>query len=175
MKENEKAKYFTKLLTSNQKRVYAYVLSMIPDINAADDIMQETSIVMWKKFDQFKPGTDFGSWAVTIAHFMVLTYLRKSSRSKYCFSNELVEKLAIESASTLETYEKKQVALGECIDKLNQADRELVKMRYFKSISVQEIATGFGSTVQNVYQKIARIERNLHKCVKKHTGEEVCI
>ena len=40
---------FVQLLTSNQSRLYAYVLSLLGDRTQAEDVMQETNAVLWRK------------------------------------------------------------------------------------------------------------------------------
>ena len=57
---------FTRLLLENQKRIWGLVLSLVPRGSDADDVMQETCAVLWRKFDQFEAGTNFGAWALRI-------------------------------------------------------------------------------------------------------------
>ena len=58
-KENVKIEAFVSLFASHQARIYSFILSRIPNFSEADDVMQETSKMMWIKFDEFERGTDF--------------------------------------------------------------------------------------------------------------------
>ena len=71
---------FTRLLVGIQPLLYGFILSLTHDRVAADDLMQETSAVMWRKFDQFQQGTNFGAWAMKIARFCVLEWRRQEAR-----------------------------------------------------------------------------------------------
>ena len=63
---------FIALLTSNQSRLFAYVLSLVGDRQQAQDVMQETNIVLWRKASQFKLGTNFGAWMLKVAYYQVM-------------------------------------------------------------------------------------------------------
>lgn len=43
---NQNQEQFLRLLMLNDKRIYAYILSFVPNVTDADDIMQESSAVM---------------------------------------------------------------------------------------------------------------------------------
>ena len=67
MSQPETTPEFIALLTSNQSRLYAYVLSLVGDRQQAQDVMQETNIVLWRKASQFTLGTNFGAWMLKVA------------------------------------------------------------------------------------------------------------
>ncbi|HRS72819.1 MAG TPA: hypothetical protein P5175_13345, partial [Anaerohalosphaeraceae bacterium] len=48
-----KAGEFVSLLTAQQTRIYAYILSLVPNFSDADDILQDTTKIMWERFDDF--------------------------------------------------------------------------------------------------------------------------
>jgi RNA polymerase sigma-70 factor, ECF subfamily len=54
---------FLKLVLQHQHEIYAYILMLVPHIHDADDLFQDGMTIMWKKFDQFQPGTKFAAWA----------------------------------------------------------------------------------------------------------------
>ena len=68
---------FTRLLLQNQKRIAGLIYSLVPQGADADDVMQETCAVLWRKFGEFGLGTDFGAWALRIARFQVMSYYRR--------------------------------------------------------------------------------------------------
>ncbi len=47
------SKDFIRLLLANERRIYAFILSMLPDLTDAEDVLQETSLVLWEKLDQY--------------------------------------------------------------------------------------------------------------------------
>ena len=58
---------FTHYLAATQARLYGYIHSLIPDINDADDLYQQTALVLWNKFGEFDRGRDFFAWACGVA------------------------------------------------------------------------------------------------------------
>ncbi|MHC5160788.1 MAG: sigma factor, partial [Planctomycetota bacterium] len=85
-----KTEEFLSLLMSNQRRINSYVLSLVPNMNDADDIMQETITVLWRKFDEFQVGTNFASWGMKVAFYCVLDFRKKKAKDKLVFSDDLL-------------------------------------------------------------------------------------
>ena len=86
--------YFIKALTESQNRLYGYIFSLVGEHHAASDILQECNLVLWRKFGEFRPESDFIPWAFAIARFQVLAHLRDRKRSDARFvSPEIVELL----------------------------------------------------------------------------------
>src|SRR6266853_4841392 len=100
----EKGKLFLRLFLQNERRFYAYILTLLPNRADADDVLQEASLVMWDKFDDGQPPDDFVAWGCRIAYFKVLDFYKKSQRSRVRFSQAMLERIAetaIEQADTL--------------------------------------------------------------------------
>ncbi|MBI9017508.1 MAG: RNA polymerase subunit sigma-70, partial [Phycisphaerae bacterium] len=57
-----------RLFLDHQKKIYSFILMMSPNWCDADELMQETSAVMWQRFDTFEVGTNFVAWGIKIAH-----------------------------------------------------------------------------------------------------------
>ena len=73
--------YFIQALTESQNRLYGYIFSLVGEHHAASDILQECNLVLWRKFGEFRPESDFIPWAFAIARFQVLAHLRDRKRS----------------------------------------------------------------------------------------------
>ena len=56
-------KELMRLMTQHQRRIFSYIYTLVPYRADAEDILQETSLVVCEKFGQFKIGTDFAAWA----------------------------------------------------------------------------------------------------------------
>jgi RNA polymerase sigma-70 factor (ECF subfamily) len=72
-----KGKLFLRLFLQNQRRLYAYVLTLLPNRTDADDVFQEASLVLWDKFNAENPPADFAAWGCRIAYFKVLDFCKK--------------------------------------------------------------------------------------------------
>ena len=85
------------LLVQNQRNILAFILSLIPQKNDAEDVFQETLTEMWKKFGQYEPGSNFSAWGTVIAKYKILEYRRHTQKTKIHFGNQLLEVLQAES------------------------------------------------------------------------------
>src|SRR5262245_59845701 len=111
-----KGKLFLRLFLQNERRLYAYIVSLLPNRADADDVLQEASLVMWDKFDEQSPPDDFAAWGCRIAYFKVLDFYKKSHRSRVRFSQALLERVAetaVEQAAALQLDERRE-ALARC-------------------------------------------------------------
>jgi RNA polymerase sigma-70 factor (ECF subfamily) len=82
---------FVRLLALCQRRIFVYAMSLLHDPDDAEDVLQETNLVLWKKFKEYEPGTDFARWASRIAYHEALRVRRKKGRSRQRFSDDFIE------------------------------------------------------------------------------------
>lgn len=158
---------FVKLLTANYARIYAYIISLVPNDSDADDLMQETAGVMWENFHRFEPGTNFVSWAVTIAKFQILKYRKKHQRSRVFLSDKAYDLLISETEKVQEESQDRLQALRGCLKKLSRKDRQFVQMRYYEGASARIVAEKTGTSIDAVYRYGARLNDLLLGCMKR--------
>ena len=116
--ENSRAE-LVGLLTRNQRKIFAYIYTLVPNRADAEDILQETSVTIYKKFDEFESGTDFVAWANRIAWWKVKAAQQKFARSKVVFNEEVMEAV-VATAGTMEAeMSDRHEALGSCLKKLS--------------------------------------------------------
>src|SRR5207245_3790200 len=109
-RQQSKGKLFLRLFLQNERRLYAYVLTLVPNRADADDVFQDASLTMWDKFDSASPPDDFAAWGCRIAYFKVLDFRKKTQRSRLQFNQELLERLAdtaFEQAGALQLDERR--------------------------------------------------------------------
>ena len=157
---------FTRLLLLNHKRILGLILSLVPRGSDADDVMQETCSILWAKFNQFEPGTDFGAWALRVARFQVMSYYNRRRRAQARLSDETIETIADSLAEPRWETSARSEALAECLGKLKQREVDLVHRRYTAEDKIEEIAAALGSTTHAVYKSLARLQVRLLECVQ---------
>src|SRR5262249_35869544 len=115
---------FAAVLRREQSRLYGYIHSLVRDLNDADDLFQQTTLILWKKFAAFDRRQSFFAWACGVARLEVANFLRGRSRQRLYFSDEL-NLLLIEAQAGLadEELEARREALAGCLEKLRQRDR----------------------------------------------------
>lgn len=158
---------FTRLLVANQRRIYGFIFTLIQDHGATDDVLQETTSLLWEKFDSFELGTDFGAWAMRVARFKVLEWRRKQQRLPLPIEEELLIEMAAkaEEAQNHDGIGRRE-ALEQCLSKLNERDMSLLNERYTLEKPVTRIASQMGRSRDAVYKVLARIHRDLQGCIK---------
>ena len=103
----DREELFLKFFLENQRRIYAFILALVPVPSDADDLLQETAAVMWRKLDEFKRGSDFIAWAISIARYQVLAFRKTQMRNRFRFSDVTYEALAAQiTPSSLGTDER---------------------------------------------------------------------
>ncbi len=162
---------FVSLFTSHARRVYSYIRVLVPQSADADEVFQETSKVLWEKFDEFRPGSDFRAWAFSIAHYKVLQYRRTLSRGPATFDDSLLEDLNIEALAESESTSERMAAMIACYQKLNAADQELVDARYAPGATTRDIAKSSGRSVDAIYRSLRRIHQWLFHCITREREE----
>ncbi len=170
----DKSKQFLRLFLRHERRLYAYILTLLPHRADADDVLQQASLVMWDKFDADHPPTDFGAWGCRIAYFKVLDFYKQHHRSRVCFSQPMLERLAetaTEQAGPLQLDERRE-ALSRCVEKLPPRERELLGCRYAEGATTRSTAEHLGRSVDAVYKALAKIRLALFECVSRTLAGE---
>ena len=168
--EVEKRKLLVTLLARHQRQLLGYIHTMVPRIQDAEDIFQETCEVICEKFDTFSPGTDFLAWACEISRWRVRAARTTFARSKVTFSDELVQQLSQTIAAMRHELDLRSDALEQCMEKLPDRDRQLVIARYSLGASIEEAAEQNGRSLDAAYKALARIRRVLYDCVSRRTA-----
>jgi RNA polymerase sigma-70 factor (ECF subfamily) len=159
---------FAEHLRQSQSRLYGYIHALVHDLNDADDLFQQTSLVLWKKFDEYDPRRSFFSWACGVARFEVANFVRARGRQRLYFSDDL-SLLLIEAHAAVsdEDLADRRDALARCVQSLRQRDRELLAECYGDEAGVPDASARRGRSPQSVYNSLRRIRRALFECVSR--------
>jgi RNA polymerase sigma-70 factor (ECF subfamily) len=161
----ERNKRLMLLMTQHQRRIFSYIYTLVPDRHNAEDILQETSLVICEKFADFETGTDFVAWACQIAYWEVRRARQKFARAKVIFDQDIVDAISETAGTMAEEVTHRHEALAHCLRKLHPRDRELVLTRYEPGTGVEEAAQRSGRTLEAAYKALGRIRKLLLDCV----------
>ena len=170
--EAESRKRLMALMTRHQRQIFAYIYTLVPDRHDAEDLLQETSVVICEKFDDFTPGTDFVAWACQIAWWRIRYARQKFARSKVVFDDDVLEAVARTAATMRDELDARHEALAVCLQKLAPRDRELVLTRYESGRGVPEAARLTGRSMDAAYKALNRLRKLLHDCVTDQLAGE---
>jgi len=163
--EADARKQLMVLMTRHQRQIFSYIYVLVPNRSDAEDLLQETSLVICEKFHEFRPGSDFVAWACQIAYWRVRYSRQKFARSKVVFDQEIVDVLARTAGEMAEEMDQRHEALSQCLGRLQVRDRELLLKRYEPGGTVEEAAKRSGRTLQTAYKALARLRKLLLDCV----------
>jgi len=155
------------LLTEHQLAIRLYVQSLLPGDHSARDVAQQANATLWKKREDFEVGTNFKAWAFSVARYEVLNHRKKKAREsrRLTFSDEMEEFIAAELPQRVDDLEDRQTALRSCMQKLKQADQELIQHRYLHRTPLAEYAAQIGRTAGSLKVSLFRLRSRLQKCI----------
>ena len=168
MSGHDPTEVFIQSLTESQNRLYGYIFSLVGDHHAAADVLQECNLVLWRKFGEFREGSEFIPWAFGIARFQVMAHLRDAKRAKARFVDaDIVELLHEEVEAQAGGFEELRASLRQCVGKLAPGSRELVESRYFRKLAIQAIADETERNLSAVKVALMRVRRALRECIER--------
>ncbi len=168
----DRVEQFARLLAGCQRKVFLYVLALIHNPTDAEEILQETNLVLWRKFDQYEPGTDFARWACRVAYFEVQKYRQRRARAASLLSDAMMETLAVEAEEQLDVVDRRRSALRKCLQKLPDKWRRLIVRRYQPQATTRAVAEAAGRSVEATRRALHRIRMTLLQCIQQALAAE---
>lgn len=171
MPDADRTTEFLTLLTQHDRALGVYVYALVSPSADADDILQQTKMVMWKSFDQFESGTNFLAWARKVAFHQILTYRRQKKKAHLPLDEDVLEALHHEVSRLAGEDDHRREALQTCLHKLPTEHRQMVLLRYYEDLEVDEVAKRISSTTGAVYRALSRVRFALLDCVEKQLAK----
>lgn len=169
--EQEQHDEFLRLFSRYSHRIYNFVFTLVMSHADADEVFQETCVVLWKKFDSYDPEGNFLGWACRIA-FLEVSQLRRRGRKLELLSEGALEALADEAIAQTDRLDARHDALDHCVEKLGAEDHALIIQRYRQQRTPKEIAALTSRSVYSVYRALTRVHAQLLDCVSTRLAEE---
>jgi len=171
---------FIKLFVASERKFLGYLITLLPSIQDAEELMQETSIVIWEKFDEFlatqgdEPDPDrFVAWGCKVAFYKALNSRRKLKSSHKLLGEDVIELISnawLEQQKSHELADRRS-ALARCVEKLPSERRDLLHDYYWQRQSIEQIASKQGRTTASVYKLLQRVRSSLHKCIDRDLAQ----
>ena len=162
---------FVAQITKSQRQLHAFILSMVWNPVEADDVLQETNLVLWEKVAEFDGNRPFLPWAMRFAQWQALAWLKRHKRQRLVFDDDLAKLLADEAAMAEPVFDARRVALASCFQKLKPEQRKLIARRYEPEASVNAMAEVAGTTAKAISDRLRRIRNALLECIEKTIAE----
>ena len=163
-----KTEQFLQLLGAHERSLFAYVYSLAPNWQDAEEVMQRVRIRIWQQFDQYDVERPFDAWARAIAYYLVLAYRKEKSRQREFFTERILEAVSDRFEAHWEQAGERRDALLNCLGKLDRHKRDLVTTYYSSARQPTEtIATKLSMTPNALRQSLFRIRKALLDCVER--------
>jgi RNA polymerase sigma-70 factor (ECF subfamily) len=149
-----------------QRNLFAYILTLLPNLEDANEVLQQTNLVLWSKRDEFRPGSNIEAWGCRIAYYEVLAFRQRCRRERLRFNNDLVTQMAEETSDEFVNSEAELQALAKCREELNSPDQQLLDFRYHDRLNASQIAEKVDRSAVAIRKALFRIRAVLHRCVE---------
>ena len=164
---------FVTLLTAAHDKLLGYLMSLLGRWHDAQDVLQSSSLLMWRKFETYESGSNFVAWASTICFYEAKNFQRLSTRSPLKFDDELLATLAAERLVDLDLQGRRITALELCLNEVGPVERELLRAAYAEHGGITDLAARLQRAPRTLYNKLTVLRRRLTECVQRRLQEEI--
>lgn len=158
---------FVSLLARHHSLIRGFIGTLLPHQTDAEDVFQQTCLVLWRKWNTFDREQSFSSWACGIAFYEVKNFQRVQSRDRLYFSDEVLALIAEHQPKSVTDTDRQKQALEDCIQKLESDNRQLVLDCYHGQQTIKEVAAQLGRSSDAVYKKLSRLRLRLMECMQQ--------
>lgn len=163
---------FLKLLLRHEPGIRAFIRAVVQRADDVDEIMQEVSVVAWRKFDSLTAQEGFGRWACAIARYEVLKFQRARARDRFVLDDALMERILDESVEEARVRDQRLPMLERCLEKMPQSRRDLLLQAYSPGCTLRALAERLSKSEDALYQLLRRLRLELKLCVEVGLAEE---
>lgn len=163
---------FLSLFLRSEREIFRYVSALVPNLADVDDIVQQTAISLWNKFDAYDPARPFTPWACRFALNKTRQWVERRARWQALLANGLAEELEQRRGELQPVWETRLRSLEGCLAQLPDKQRSLVEGYYFRRDGVETLATDTGRSVGATYKMLQRIRHSLQRCIEDTSNPE---
>jgi RNA polymerase sigma-70 factor (ECF subfamily) len=165
--QQERTEQLARLWTESQPVVASYILSLVRDFHAAEDILQQVAVVLVREFEKYDPARPFLPWALGIAKNVALKSRREMSKDvSLLLDTELLDQIQVGFEENLGAWTALRQALQTCLQKQHERMREVLRWRYAFDLKPQEVAARMGITSGAVRVMLHRARMALRECIQ---------
>jgi RNA polymerase sigma-70 factor (ECF subfamily) len=158
---SEKDAQFARVVATHRHALLRYALRRLDDRSDAEDLVAETFVVAWRRFDDIPPRDQELFWLYGVAGRVLVNVLRGHQRSM-----RLEMRLALERERELDTQRYNEEQLEQLMWALSQVkpdERELLQLTYWERLSYREVGAVLGCTEKAAGIRISRARQHLRQ------------
>jgi RNA polymerase sigma-70 factor (ECF subfamily) len=142
-----------------------YTLTHVRDFGVAEDLLQQTALILWQKFEQYDPCRPFLAWALGVARLEILNAARRTRPGRSLAEGDLDELVVGEYLRLESELPRRRQLLRLCLKQLPESMTAAVRLRYEHGSSLERIAATLGKSLSAVKVILHRARLSLQECV----------
>ena len=167
--EPQQAEQFAALWTAAQPTISAFIRTLSPHYQQADEVLQRVAVTLVRKFEQYDPSRPFGAWAIGVAKYEVLYFRRERATDRHLFSDDIVEQFASRYELFADEIDPIREALRHCLEELKGRSKRVIDLRYRRGMRSNVIAEEMSLSPGAVRMLLCRVREKLRRCIERRT------
>jgi RNA polymerase sigma-70 factor, ECF subfamily len=164
---------FLSLFLRSEREIFRYVAALVPNVTDTEDIVQQTALALWEKFDAYDPSRPFTPWACRFALNKARQWIERRQHWQALLDHGLADELALRRQELQPEFECRLRHLEDCLTKIPTEQRELVEAYYYERADIASLAERSGKTVAATYKVLQRVRQTLQLCMESKARPEV--
>ena len=164
--------FFDGLCDMYYRNVYKYIVFSVKDRDAADDIVQDTFVVVYRNIEKVYRHNDPGGFIFKTAQNIIKNYKKEIYKKLLNeISSDDSSRDIKDNSASIENYIDADVNeyeyVWDIINSLDEKSRRLYKMHYIDKKSLKEIAESEGTEYTAMRMRFVRLRREIKEKVKE--------
>ena len=164
----DRRQLFSALMREHHRELLVFAGAATGNRDAAKDIVQEAFVTAWRKFEDFDPSREFGSWMRGIVRYKTKDWFRKMQRQPLADSDFIDLEVDIADWQAARGQGQPVFELVDhCIGKLPANFKAAVSTFYLEEHSGEEAAEILSISPANLRKRLERARSLLHECISR--------
>jgi RNA polymerase sigma-70 factor (ECF subfamily) len=163
---------FMRLFLQAERELLRYVMSLVPNVSDARDVVQETAVALWQAIEKYDTTRPFVPWACRFALNEARLHLRSAGRRQRLIDEDVAVLLEARRIETAPRLDARRDHLRDCLSRLPAEQHSLVRGYYFDDEPIESLAARLGRGTEAVYKSLQRIRHALHECIERKLQTE---
>lgn len=163
-------RFFEVIVTEHRLTVFGLLFSLVRDRELAEDLTQETFLVLLRKIDEIDVSRPILPWLLGTARKLAANANRRQTVEQRLLLNGEVAAAFWEDLGRSDLgadWSQKFSALQQCREALSPAQNEAVELYYNDKHSCDNIAVRLGTVTAAIHNRLVRARRALRECIEQ--------
>jgi RNA polymerase sigma-70 factor, ECF subfamily len=152
--------------TAAQHTVAAFIRAMVTDFHQSEEVLQRVAVTLVRKYDQYDRGRPFVAWALGMAKFEALAFLREGRTDRLVFDDTLLDRIAEGHERVSQEHVPFPQFVTECVDQLDGRSRRAIQLRYDGNLRTAQIARAMQISDGAARMLLSRARNLLRQCLE---------